>query len=390
MSAEHARGLFLKPPEKLPSTGVTKISFKVFINQLVAYLEQDPVNDFFLGEECYATWNPRQGGKRILILSKKDPEKKRLDKELAAQKITEEFHTEEERKLLILRNSQLGKCIQLVAVHCYYTEQDDIDQCSTSLSWIIEYLEKHYNIQSKGVHFLDIASLTYKKGTPHQTFFKQFRSMFMDNLRKRGDKLEYKNDEVLQVDEKMTPTLESTIVLWALERIDPRLPTKVQKMYGHQMTGNKCLMSLQPTIFQNIPLMLQELDQAANANVMVEGESVLGAGWAGGTLKRGGGTKPGSRGRGRGNTGERRFRNRKPSDKFCRICYHAGSSQYQTHTIADCYLLTSADKSNLRSVLGAVDVGSQEGQDDVKLEPFDAPGWDVEAAKVEDDDQDTL
>ena len=220
MSADQTRGLFLKPPEKLPSTGVTKISFKVFLNQLFAYLEQDPVNYFFMKEECYAIWNPKQGGKRIAILSEDDPDKIRLDKELEDKRRTETSYTEEKRKLLLQRNSQLGKCVQLVAVHCYYTEQDDIDQCSTSMAWIVEYLEKHYNIQSKGVHFLDIASLTYKKGTPHQSFFKQFRSMFMDNLRKAGDKLEYKNDEVLGADEKMTPTLESTIVLWALERIE--------------------------------------------------------------------------------------------------------------------------------------------------------------------------
>ena len=182
----------------------------------------------------------------------------------------------------------------------------------------------------------------------------------------------------------MTPTLESTIVLWALERIDARLPTKVQKMYGHQMTGSKCLMSLQPTIFQNVPLMLQELDQGAAAHgVTVDGDPVLGAGWTGSTFRRGGGSNSGGRGRGRGSSGysgDRKFRDnkfRKPSDKFCRICYHAGSSHYQTHTISDCKLLTSADKTNLRAVLGAGTMADQEGLDEIKLEPYEAPGWDV-------------
>ena len=76
----------------------------------------------------------------------------------------------------------------------------------------------------------------------------------MDNLRMKGDMLEYKNNEELREDEKMTPMLESTIVLWALERIDPCL--KVQKQYGHQIVGSKCMFSLQPTIFQNIPFIL--------------------------------------------------------------------------------------------------------------------------------------
>ena len=51
-------------------------------------------------------------------------------------------------------------------------------------------------------------------------------------------------------------------MLWALERIDPRLPKKVKKNYGHQMVGDNCLVSLQPTIFQNIKNMLDELDSA--------------------------------------------------------------------------------------------------------------------------------
>ena len=78
-------------------------------------------------------------------------------------------------------------------------------------------MEKHYGIESRGAHFMDIALLVFKKGVPYQTFYKQFRASFLDNLRKKGDKLEYKGDEILTADEKLSPTLESTIVLWALE-----------------------------------------------------------------------------------------------------------------------------------------------------------------------------
>ena len=47
-------------------------------------------------------------------------------------------------------------------------------------------------------------------------------------------------------DEIMSPTLEASIVLWALEKIDPRLPKKIKKNYGHQMVGNTCIVALQP------------------------------------------------------------------------------------------------------------------------------------------------
>ena len=147
------RGLYLKPPEKLPSTGVTKVTFKVFTNQLQAYLEQDPVNYLFLPGPAgiYAAWSPRQAGLRIVIVSESDIERKKLDKRLADE-ADEDFgqpeHDEKLQKLKLLRNSQLGKFVQLISVLCYYTEQDDVDQCSTSYTWITKYLEKDYNIES--------------------------------------------------------------------------------------------------------------------------------------------------------------------------------------------------------------------------------------------------
>jgi hypothetical protein len=127
-----ARGLWLKPPEKLPSTGVTKVTFKVFLNQLTAYLEQDLINYMFLRGGCYDKWSPRQigSGLRIGTLSAKDTDKIRLEKELADEKRKKDSFDAEIEKLLALRNSQLSRFIQLIAVLCYYTEQDDVDQCS--------------------------------------------------------------------------------------------------------------------------------------------------------------------------------------------------------------------------------------------------------------------
>ena len=48
-----------------------------------------------------------------------------------------------------------------------------------------------------GANFLNISEHTFKKGTPHQTFYKQYRSSFLDNLRKTGDVVKFKNDIVL-------------------------------------------------------------------------------------------------------------------------------------------------------------------------------------------------
>ena len=80
------RGLYLKPPEKLPSTGVTKVTFKVFMNQLVAYLEQDPHNYMFLKDGWYSNWSPKQNGYRIKVLAVDDTDYVKLLKEFADKK----------------------------------------------------------------------------------------------------------------------------------------------------------------------------------------------------------------------------------------------------------------------------------------------------------------
>ena len=112
---------------------------------------------------------------------------------------------------------------------------------------------------------MNLSDHVYKHGTPHQTFYKQYRASFVDNLRRNGDVVKYKNDFVLTEDEKLSPSFENAIVLWTLEKIDPRLPSKVKKNYGYQITGDTTLKDIQPVVFENIPLMLDELDQAQTA-----------------------------------------------------------------------------------------------------------------------------
>ena len=186
---------------------------------------------------------------------------------------------------------------------------------------------------------------------PYQTFFKQFRAGFIDNLRKRGDILAYKNDQQLTQDETMSPTLEASIVLWALERIDARLPKKVKKNYGHQMVGNQCLVSLQPTIFQNIGNMLLELDevesaQAARCTTMLGECNILSSSQQSRAPYR-----P-SRGRASQQSRNKSQRKSTNSKRFCRICYHSGASPtvFTSHSISQCSFLTKADKVDLRSI----------------------------------------
>ena len=373
-----SKGLRLKPPTPLPQGPVSKVAFKVFVNQLTAYLEQDYTNYLFLPGGCYEEWGPQQEGRRIRNLANEDPENQKLVQRAAAGRDNEFDLVAEQNRLLLSRNSQLSKFITLIAILCHYTEQDDVTQCSTSMAWITNYLRQHYNLESRGEHFLDIVDVAYNQDMPYQTFYKQFRAGFLDNLRKQGDRLVYKNNTQLEEDEKMSPTLEATIVLWALERIDIRLPKKVKKNYGHQMVGHNCLVSLQPTIFQNIGNMLNELDEAEIANTArmdaTSSQCNLLSSQYGGrqSAYRPRSRKPSNRG------GSSSNRQRASGRKFCRICYHAGaaSSVYLSNTISTCSYLTKADKADLRA-LDAPDLDEQENCLS-RHQIYSAPGWDQE------------
>ena len=381
------KSLRLKPPTTLPQGPVSKVAFKVFVNQLKAYLEQDYQNYLFLPEGCYQTWGPELEGRRLQALSDDDPENQKLVQQAGAGRDNRFDLAAEQNRLLLTRNSQLSKFITLIAILCHYTEQDDISNCSTSFNWILDYLRQHYNIESRGEHILDIVNVVYSGDISYQTFYKQFRAGFIDNLRKRGDRLAYKGNVQLNADETMGPTLEAAIVLWALERIDPRLPKKVKQNYGHQMVGDTCLVTLQPTIFQNIGVMLSEMEDVDNATAArcntQQGECNILA------THRPKAPPLSRRGQSSAHRGGRR-NYQKPSQRknFCQICYHAGASSnvYLSHSISTCSFLTKADRADLRGIqIG--DTSEEQNTGAARWQSYRVPGWDLDTDS-DDYDQD--
>ena len=117
-----------------------------------------------------------------------------------------------------------------------------------------------YRSENPKTHFLKVSEHQYSSGTNYQTFYREFRSAIIGNLKKRGHQLQYQNNRELESDETVSPTFEETIVLWCLEKIDPRLPTHVNKTFSHLMTGHTTLKDLQIQIFQHIGSMIQDLD----------------------------------------------------------------------------------------------------------------------------------
>ena len=106
--------------------------------------------------------------------------------------------------------------------------------------------------------------------TPSQkpaVFYKQFRCGFINNLRKMGDNIIF-NGTKLKEDEKLSPTFECAIMMWALEKFDGRLPSKVQKDFGFRLERDITLIDLQTVIFQAVPAMIEDLDSTPDMRAL--------------------------------------------------------------------------------------------------------------------------
>ena len=353
----------LHPPKDLPEEGLSAVAFEAWHNQAISFLEQETINYEFISG-LYSDWKAKQDtadGKRIARLADDDTDKKVIEAKTGAA--AEAAKPAQLVQLLTKRNSQLSKVIQLVANMCQYSEQSDILQLSTSLSWIWDYLKRHYNIETRGSHLLDVAAINPKQDQKPIVFYKQFRSGVLNNLRKRGDKVLFKASHQLTEDEVVSPTFECIIMMWALEKLDPRLPSKVKKDFGFRMEGDTTLMDLQTAVFQAVPGMIEELDETAEAKGISlkeedEDPSLAGMG-ARGKYQRGSRPFRPFRGRGgrpfrppfarRGQTAGRAeaTNNKRP----CRLCKLAGKTEavYFSHNIGNCQFFTEQDEEDLMS-----------------------------------------
>ena len=160
------------------------------------------------------------------------------------------------------RRTQLATTLSIIASIADSSQYDDIMTRSTSIQWIWNLIETDYDIQKKGRHFLKLDKITFNRAgsESYMAFYKRLRAHFTDNLRKSGEIVKSKNDQRLGEDEKISPTLENTIVYMALKSIDQRLPQYVEQIYGHRMDENTTLFDVQSEIFQAIPKLITELD----------------------------------------------------------------------------------------------------------------------------------
>ena len=318
------------PPNQLPDRGVSETQFKIWLEELEVYLSQEDKFRPFLAGGDYENWRSQENyPDRLQALQGKDLEGPSRTNATDADKLKERVR--DLRTVL----SIVGKCVS-------QGHYDVVVRHSTSMQSIFRNLRCDYDIQQKGIHFLNILDAKYdaSKHTPI-AYYNEYRTLICNNLSRTNDTIKYKK-ETLQSDEKMTPMVEDMVLLNVIREIDIRLPAHIRKHYTHKMSETDRLMDFKTDIMTNIDRFLQELDREEQLSSIRAGADSRLA-WI--NQNKGNQRNP-APGRGK----ERKFRNQNQRF-YCRLCHKSNLPKevFTGHNIGDkqCTQLSAQDRQKL-------------------------------------------
>ena len=250
----------------------------------------------------------------------------------------------------------------------------EITRRTRSLADVWNIARDWAGIQSTGSKHLDYykvkrSYLRDDKEETKQEFFYRLRDAMEDTLIRTGDNIT-DDGAVVNIDEDMTPTVKSLVVLDWLDAIKgPALVEHVHRVYAKELESCT-LASLQTRLWKNMDSLVRECEaedepgKAYRAQARDDREPAfcghVGFPRGGGNVPRG--TKRGSfggrgsqrnsnfsRGRGRSSPGQGGFRSSDKSAELegCKLCKANGSANFKSHEIADCWLLNEKERSKI-------------------------------------------
>ena len=171
------------------------------------------------------------------------------------------------RKELKLFLSSIAK---MVSLNHYST----IVHNSTSLQLFYNKLREDYDIQMRGIHFLNILDLNYNEEKIRPMYFyNHYRLVVMNNLGNTGEKS--KDKAALQNDEILGPAFEDMIVVEVLRLIDPKLPKHIKKVYTHKITNKQRITHFKSVVFTNLNIFKEDMEnKEQRATIKTDGSSL--------------------------------------------------------------------------------------------------------------------
>ena len=247
----------IHPPKPLPEQAISEQEFQDWKNELEIWLGEDDSMARFMSRGIYRNWQSQeQLPERIADVDPRDP-----DRPAQGAANREDLRTELLEKRRRQVNTFLGQVAKCTSRNMYAT----IVRHATSLDWIYTRIRQDYDIQQKGIHFLNIIDLKYdsQSKTP-ASFYNEYRTVILNNVGRQNERIHYL-DRALPADEQVGPVTEDLILLNVLTSIDPRLPAYIKEHY-HLKLGDRRLMDIKTDIFTNTKKFLSDLDATDQLN----------------------------------------------------------------------------------------------------------------------------
>ena len=148
------------PPKPLPDKNLSEQLFQEWKNKLEVWLGEDDAMARYMQDGIYNAWTSEEHNpQRLPALSPQDPDTPAAD--AANREALVLALTNKRRRQLNTFLAQVAKCVS----RGHYTI---ITRHATSLQWIYTQIRQDYDIQQKGIHFLNVLDLKFDPETKIQ------------------------------------------------------------------------------------------------------------------------------------------------------------------------------------------------------------------------------
>ena len=236
----------IKGPDKLHPEFLSDTKFEIWKDKLECFLATNAeFRQFLPPKGKYQTWTAAEKNPDRI------PDRPESD--------TDTSDIEEIRR-------SLKTMLTVIADFIHEDSYNPISRQSTSLQWIYNKIQRDYNIQKQGIHFLQIIDLKYDptEGQTPVGFYNAYRSMVMANLKPKGTKIEWLN-ETLDNDEQLTSSHEDLIFLNVMTLLHPKLPAYVREHYSDKIGENKTIMDFRTEILSKAKTYIEEIQNPVAA-----------------------------------------------------------------------------------------------------------------------------
>lgn len=165
---------------------------------------------------------------------------------------------------------QLELMLGMIANYAPIISRNSIIKQSTSLSSVWQMIKTHYHFQSTGSQFLDFCTIRRLPEERPEDLYQRLHTFVENGLLTRESGITHHDDPPL-VDEELSPTLESMIVLRWLELINKDLPRLVQQRYCTELRS-RTLPSIRHEISLAINSLLDEINLTVETRALTMGD----------------------------------------------------------------------------------------------------------------------